>query len=83
MRYVSGLHIGKVNPQHFDFGINVAEKKYDLPLFLSEKLVSANDVQAVLDAAEPPFHAYQRTKIALQKYLQLQKILLSHLSRRR
>jgi L,D-transpeptidase YcbB len=73
MRYVSDIHIGKVNPQHFDFGINVAEKKYDLPLFLSDKLVSASDVPAVLDAAEPPFLAYQRTKGALQQYLQLAK----------
>lgn len=73
MRYVSDTHIGKVNPQHFDFGIDVAQKKYDLPLFLSEKLVSASDVQAALDAAEPPFLAYQRTKIALQKYLQFAK----------
>jgi murein L,D-transpeptidase YcbB/YkuD len=73
MRYVSDIHIGRVNPQHFDFGINVAEKKYDLPLFLSDKLVNASDVQAVLDAAEPPFLAYQRTKVALQQYLQLAK----------
>ena len=73
MRYVSDIHIGKVNPAHFDFGINVAEKKYDLPLFLSEKLVGASDVQAILDAAEPPFLAYQRTKVALQQYLHLAK----------
>ncbi len=73
MRYVSDIHIGKVNPQHFDFGINVSEKKYDLPLFLSEKLISASDVPAVLDAAEPPFLAYQRTKVALQQYIQLAK----------
>jgi murein L,D-transpeptidase YcbB/YkuD len=73
MRYVSDIHIGKVNPAHFDFGINVAEKKYDLPLFLSEKLVGASDVQPILDAAEPPFLAYQRTKVALQQYLQLAK----------
>jgi L,D-transpeptidase YcbB len=73
MRYVSDIHIGKVNPQHFDFGIDVAQKKYDLPLFLSEKLVSASDVQAALDAAEPPFLAYQRTKVALQQYLQFAK----------
>jgi L,D-transpeptidase YcbB len=73
MRYVSDIHIGKVNPQHFDFGIDVAQKKYDLPLFLSEKLVSASDVQAALDAAEPPFLAYQRTKVALLKYLEFAK----------
>ena len=33
MRYISDLHIGKVNPKHFDFGFDVAAKKYDLPRF--------------------------------------------------
>src|SRR5882672_3630076 len=31
MRYISDLHIGKVNPKHFDFGLDVETKKYDLP----------------------------------------------------
>ena len=31
MRYISDLHIGKVNPKHFDFDLNVETKKYDLP----------------------------------------------------
>src|SRR6202046_4722772 len=39
MRYVSDLHIGKVNPKHFGFGFNVDVKKYDLPEFLKENVV--------------------------------------------
>jgi L,D-transpeptidase YcbB len=69
MRFVSDEHIGKVNPQHFDFGIDVVEKKYDLPLFLSEKLIHATDVNSALDSAEPPFRPYARTKQVLQQYL--------------
>jgi len=33
MRYVSDLHIGKLNPRHFDFGFDVEAKKYDLSDF--------------------------------------------------
>src|SRR5713101_7450051 len=39
MRYISDLHIGKVNPRHFDFGIDVEAKKYDLPDFLKNHVV--------------------------------------------
>lgn len=35
MRYISDLHIGRVNPKHFKFGIDIEQKKYDLPQFLS------------------------------------------------
>ena len=40
MRYISDRHIGKTNPTHFKFGLNVEEKKYDLPAFLRERLVN-------------------------------------------
>jgi L,D-transpeptidase YcbB len=72
MRYISDLHIGRVNPQHFDFGIDVASKKYDLPQLLSEKLVKGTDIPATIDAVEPPLMAYKRTKDALRRYLDLQ-----------
>ena len=34
MRYISDLHIGKVNPKHFAFDFDIEAKKYDLPQFL-------------------------------------------------
>ena len=73
MRYVSDLHIGRVNPRHFKFNLDVARKKYDLPLFLQEKLVNGVDVRAELDRIEPPFEGYKRTQKALQKYLELSR----------
>ena len=73
MRYVSDLHIGKVNPKHFDFGFNVDVKKYDLPEFLKENVVDASDVSGVLAQVEPPYPGYQRTIQALQTYIQLAK----------
>lgn len=73
MRYVSDLHIGKVNPKHFDFGFDVEAKKYDLPGFLKKNVVDAPDVAAALIQAEPPYPGYWRTIRALQTYLELAK----------
>lgn len=71
MRYIRDLHIGRVNPKHFDFGIDVNQKKYDLPQFLSGQVVSASDVGAVLASVEPQSDEYRRTEAALQKYIAL------------
>src|SRR6202046_2927562 len=73
MRYVSDLHIGKVNPKHFDYGFDVDVKKYDLPEFLKENVVDAPNVPAVLVQIEPPYPGYKRTIQALQTYIQLAK----------
>src|ERR1700722_14140238 len=73
MRYISDLHIGKVNPKHFDFGLNIDTKKYNLPSFVKENVVNAPDVATALVQIEPPYPGYQRTMAALQKYLQLAK----------
>ncbi len=73
MRYISDLHIGRVNPQHFKFNLDVAPKKYDLPLFLREKLINGADVRAELDQVEPPFAGYKRTERALQQYMELSR----------
>jgi L,D-transpeptidase YcbB len=73
MRYVSDLHIGRVNPRLFHFGLDIEQKRYDLSEFLWQRLVSASDVQAVLETIEPPFAAYRRTLQALQKYLELSR----------
>jgi L,D-transpeptidase YcbB len=71
MRYVSDLHIGRVNPQHLKFGIDVAQKKYDLPQFLLQKVIAASNVLEALNALEPPYFGYQRTETALKNYLAL------------
>jgi murein L,D-transpeptidase YcbB/YkuD len=73
MRYISDLHIGKVNPKHFDFGLDVEAKKYDLPGFLKEDVVDTSDVAGVLAQVEPPYPGYRRTIQALHTYLALAK----------
>jgi murein L,D-transpeptidase YcbB/YkuD len=70
MRYVSDLHIGRVNPQHFKFNLDVSAKKYELPGFLRDKLIHGADVRAELDQVEPPFAGYKRTQLALQQYME-------------
>ncbi|MGA7318664.1 MAG: L,D-transpeptidase family protein [Silvibacterium sp.] len=71
MRYISDLHIGRVNPTHFNFGIDIETKKYDMPQFVTQDVQHAVDVQAVLDQVEPNYDGYKRTEVALQHYLEL------------
>lgn len=71
MRYISDLHIGRVNPKHFKFGIDIQNKKYNLPQFIGQDVIHAANVQAMLNNAEPPYAGYKRTEMALQRYLQL------------
>jgi murein L,D-transpeptidase YcbB/YkuD len=68
MRYISDLHIGKVNPKHFDFGFDIQSKKYDLPQFVKADVVDASDVAGALAQVEPPYPGYQRTIQALHNY---------------
>src|SRR6185369_16529617 len=70
MRYISDLHIGKVNPRFFNFGLDVGEKKYSLPDLLRQRLVDAIDVPGILDQVEPRFAAYRKAREALQQYTQ-------------
>jgi murein L,D-transpeptidase YcbB/YkuD len=71
MRYVSDLRIGRINPQHFGFGLTVERKKYDLATFLRDRILTASDLQTVLDDVEPPFAGYRRTEQALARYIDL------------
>jgi murein L,D-transpeptidase YcbB/YkuD len=73
MRYISDLHIGKVNPKHLDVAFDQQSKKYDLADFLRERVVSAADVAGVLTQVEPQYPGYLRVMQALQTYTGLAK----------
>ena len=73
MRYISDLRTGRVNPQHFSFDINVAEKKYDLAEFISDNAVDADDVPKLVKSVEPDSEQYRSTEDALAHYLDLAK----------
>ena len=71
MRYVSDLHIGRINPQHFKFGLTVEQKKLDLAQFLRDRIMITSDLNAVLQEIEPPFGGYRGTEQTLAHYLEL------------
>ena len=73
MRYISDLRIGRVNPTHFNFDINTADKKYDLPEFVSDNAVDATDVPKLIRSVEPDSDQYRKTEDALAHYLDLAK----------
>jgi murein L,D-transpeptidase YcbB/YkuD len=73
MRYISDLHLGRVNPRTLHPDFDPERHKYDLPQFLRERVMMASSVKEALQEIEPPFPGYQRALGALGKYLQLAK----------
>jgi murein L,D-transpeptidase YcbB/YkuD len=73
MRYISDLHIGRVNPKRLDFAFNEDSKKYDLPEFLRDHIINSNDVQSAVEQVEPLYPGYRRTIQALRTYMELAK----------
>ncbi len=71
MRYISDLHIGRVNPSHFDFDIDIDSKKYDLAEFVSDNAVDAEDVPKLIAGVEPNSEQYRKTEAALGHYIDL------------
>ena len=74
MRYISDLRIGRVNPQHFNFDIDVADKKYNLAEFVSDNAVDATGVPALIRKVEPDSGQYRATEAALARYLTLARL---------
>lgn len=71
-RYLSALHIGRVSPQHFKFGLAVGPaNNSDLAEVLRNQVVPAVDVSAVVASVEPHYDGYARDKTALAAYLKL------------
>jgi L,D-transpeptidase YcbB len=72
MRYVSDLRVGRINPRHSKFRLNVGPKKLDLPAFVVN-LASGTDLKAELATIEPPVASYREMKKALLTYTRLAK----------
>ena len=67
MRYISDLHIGRVNPRRVDFLIDVNPKKYDLPKVVGA-LVDESDIAGRLETIEPRYDGYRRLRNMLVRY---------------
>ena len=70
MRYVSDLHIGRVNPSKVQFYLDVSQKKYDLPQLVTS-VIDNTDAPAFLEAVEPQLDGYRRLRSALATYTAL------------
>jgi len=75
MRYISDLHLGRVNPHLILHDLALDDTNFDLSGFLRDKLVNASDkdIQIAIEAVEPPFPTYHRTRNALATYLELSR----------
>lgn len=73
MRYISDLHLGRVNPKTLHPDFDPERHKYDLAQFLRQRVIPASSVTDALQVVEPPFPGYRRTVGALDKYLELAK----------
>jgi murein L,D-transpeptidase YcbB/YkuD len=71
MRFISDLHVGRVNPQHFKFGLEIGTKQYDLAEVLRTRMLDAPDEDAAIAKVEPPYDGYRRAEAALPEYLKL------------
>ena len=60
--------------QHFNFDIDISDKKYDLAEFVSDNAVDATDVAGLIRKVEPDSDQYRATEAALAHYLDLAKM---------
>ena len=74
MRYVSDLRIGRINPQHFNYGLSVEGKKYDLAQFVRGQVIPSSNLKETLDGIEPPFAGYRRSEQALARYVEIARM---------
>lgn len=72
-RYISDLHLGKVNPKALHKDFDPERKHHDAGEFLREQVTGAPSVKEALARVECPYPGYQRTLAALQKYIQMAK----------
>ncbi|MGH9647846.1 MAG: L,D-transpeptidase family protein [Bryobacteraceae bacterium] len=70
-RYLTALHVGRVSPQHFKFGLDVGPRRSDLAEVLRNQVIQAEDVGVVVASVEPHYDGYGRAETALATYLRL------------
>ncbi len=73
MRFLSDVHLGRINPQALNFDIDVPAKRaaFDLTDALDNQIVDSDDVPSAVAKLEPQNPMYKATEDALPKYLQL------------
>lgn len=72
-RYISDLHLGKVDPQSLHKDFDPEREHHDPGSFLRKNVIGATSTKDALVQVECPYSGYQRELAALQKYLQMEK----------
>jgi len=70
MRYISDLHIGRINPRNIKFDLDIEAKKYYLPTLVGE-IAASQDPLSILRTIEPPYDEYHRLQDALIRYREI------------
>ncbi|HXS13023.1 MAG TPA: L,D-transpeptidase family protein [Acidobacteriaceae bacterium] len=74
-RYLSDIHLGRINPQALNFDIDVASRraKFDIPALIDDNFVDADagEIADQVAKLEPKNSLYEETEKALPKYLAL------------
>lgn len=70
MRFVVGVHSGKIDPRQVGYSLDVRPKQFDLWAFLPE-LARDPDPAARIAALDPPFPLYARLQETLTRYREL------------
>ncbi len=70
LRYISDLHIGRVNPKNLSVKLDIEPKKYDLPK-LVRRAIDEDRIRETVEAAEPPLVQYRLVQEALARYREL------------
>lgn len=71
MRYVSDIRAGRINPEYFNFPLDVDTRKLDLPRFIKELLADEGDLKSKIASIEPPLAGYKKLRAALPRYIQI------------
>ena len=67
LRYVSDLHIGRVNPKNLHMGLDIQANKYDLATVLEQALAEGH-IASLIANVQPVIPVYDRLKQILPKY---------------
>jgi murein L,D-transpeptidase YcbB/YkuD len=67
LRYISDLHVGRINPENLHIGLDVEDKKYDLASVLDQAL-NQGEIESLIANVQPAFPVYKRIKQILPKY---------------
>ncbi len=75
VRYLSDLHLGRINPQTLNFDIDVPGKRaaFDVVKLLSEQVLSGTDIASVAASVEPQNPRYKATEAAIPEYIERAK----------